>query len=164
MGASLPGGSGTRWSLARAGATDARELIALMRAYCDFYRVHPGDEALGRLAAALREDPEREGVQLLGRDGEGAAAGFATVYWSWSTAAAARIGVMNDLYVAPGARGGGLAEALIAACVAECAAHGAVALEWQTAPENARAQALYERVGARREDWLSYTLAIAGRP
>ena len=32
---------------------------------------------------------------------------------------------MNDLFVAETARGGGLAEQLIDACRAECAAHGA---------------------------------------
>ena len=32
---------------------------------------------------------------------------------------------MNDLFVAPDARGSGVAEALIAACRDACAAHGA---------------------------------------
>jgi hypothetical protein len=36
---------------------------------------------------------------------------------------------------------------------------GAVALEWQTAVDNHRAQALYDRVGGQRSDrWLDYTL------
>ncbi len=138
---------------------DLDDLLALMRAYCDFYRVAPSDEALRALALALLADPQREGVQLIAREG-GGAVGFATLYWSWSTAAAARIGVMNDLYVVPEARGSSVAERLIEACVGRCAAHGAVALEWQTAPDNTRAQAVYARVGARREDWLTYSLPV----
>jgi RimJ/RimL family protein N-acetyltransferase len=34
-----------------------------------------------------------------------------------------------------------------------------VRLEWMTAPDNDRAQAVYERVGGVREPWLIYTLA-----
>ena len=150
------------WRIARAGEGDLPELLALMRGYCDFYAVAPTDAALRALARVLIADPEREGVQLLGRDAAGAAGGFATLYWSWSTAAAARIGVMNDLFVAESARGRGLAEQLIAACMRECAARGAVALEWQTAPDNARAQAVYDRVDGRRERWLSYSLDVGG--
>jgi GNAT superfamily N-acetyltransferase len=139
-------------------ARDLEDLLPLMRAYCDFYRVAPADEALLALAGELVADPEREGMQLIAREPGGRAVGFATIFWSWSTAAAARIGVMNDLFVAPPARGSGLADRLIGACAEECRRRGAVALEWQTAPENHRAQAVYDRVGGRREGWITYTL------
>ena len=149
-------------TVALAGEDDLPELLELMRAYCDFYRVDPGREALAALARALIADPACEGLQLLAREGA-QAVGFATVYWSWSTAMAARIGVMNDLYVAPAARGGAHAERLIEACAEQCRRRGALALEWQTAPDNVRAQAVYRRVGARREDWLFYTLPTGPR-
>jgi ribosomal protein S18 acetylase RimI-like enzyme len=155
--------SGGEHAIARVEERDLGELLPLMRAYCDFYAVTPSDEALLALARALLADPEREGLQLLARAGDRAVA-FATVYWSWSTAAAARIGVMNDLYVAPAARGRGLADRLIQACARECAARGAVALEWQTAPSNRRAQSVYDRAGARREDWLCYVLTVEEPP
>ena len=140
---------------------DLDELLPLMRAYCDFYEASPPDEALLALSRALLADPRREGVQLLARDGGGRAIGFATVYWSWATTSAERIGVMNDLYVAPEARGSGAAEALIEACRAECAAHGAGKLTWQTARDNERAQKVYERVGATREQWVDYWLPVS---
>jgi GNAT superfamily N-acetyltransferase len=138
---------------------DLAELLPLMRSYCDFYRVDPTDEALLAMSRALIADPDREGVQLLARDdGTGRAVGFATIFWTWSTSSAARIGTMNDLFVAPEARGSGAAEALITACVERCRERGAVRLEWQTAPDNRRAQAVYERVGGKREEWISYSL------
>jgi GNAT superfamily N-acetyltransferase len=137
------------------------ELLPLVRAYCDFYDVAPSDEALLGLSRALIADPEREGVQLLARDPDGRAVGFATVFWSWATTSAERVGVMNDLYVAPEARGSGTAERLIEACVAEAAAHGAGKLTWQTAVDNERAQKVYERVGASREEWVDYWLPVA---
>jgi GNAT superfamily N-acetyltransferase len=135
-----------------------RELLPLMRAYCEFYDVSPSDDDLLALSRALIADPEREGVQLLGRDRNGRAAGFATIFWSWATTSAQRIGVMNDLYVTPEARGSGVAEALIEACRDECRARGAGKLTWQTALDNDRAQKVYDRVGAKREQWLDYWL------
>jgi GNAT superfamily N-acetyltransferase len=134
------------------------QLLPLMRAYCDFYESDPSDEALLAMSRALIGDPEREGVQLIARNDEGAAIGFATIFWTWSTNAAARVGTMNDLYVAPEGRGSGAAEALIRACVDRCRDRGAVRLEWQTALDNHRAQAVYERVGGKREQWLDYSL------
>jgi GNAT superfamily N-acetyltransferase len=139
--------------------TDLTELLPLMRAYCDFYEVAPSDDALLSLSRALIADPEHEGVQLLARN-EGRAVGFATIFWSWATTSAERIGVMNDLFVAPEARGTGVAEALIEACRAECAVRGAGKLTWQTAPDNAAAIKLYERVGATREQWVDYWLPV----
>jgi GNAT superfamily N-acetyltransferase len=103
-------------------------------------------------------------VQLVARAPDGSAVGFATVFWTWSTTRAARIGVMNDLFVAPHARGaaaGRVGEALIAACAERGRAHGAVSLTWQTALDNARAQALYDRIGAERSQWLDYDLPVA---
>jgi GNAT superfamily N-acetyltransferase len=138
---------------------DLEALLPLMRAYCDFYEVAPSDEALLTMSRALIADPEREGVQLLAR-ADGRALGFATIFWSWATTSAERIGVMNDLFVAPEGRGTGVAEALIEACRAECAARGAGKLIWQTAPDNERAMNVYDRVGATREQWLDYWLPV----
>jgi len=139
---------------------DLADLLPLMRAYCDFYEVAPPDGALLELARALIAHPEHEGIQLIARDDAGDALGFATVYWSWSTTSARRIGIMNDLFVAPEGRGTGLAEALIEACRERCREHGAGSLGWQTAKDNLRAQAVYERVGGVREEWLDYSLEV----
>jgi GNAT superfamily N-acetyltransferase len=129
------------------GSTDLPELLSLVRAYCDFYQVTPSDRELLELSRSLLADPQREGLQLLARDHAGSAIGFATLYWTWQTLAAARVGVMNDLFVAPEARGMGVAEGLIAACQERCREHGATRLVWQTASDNHRAQAVYARVG-----------------
>ena len=143
------------------GEQDLAELLPLMRAYCDFYGVPARDAALLALARALIADPRHEGVQLIARATEGTAVGFATVFWSWSTLRAARIGVMNDLYVHPDARGSGVADELIEACLELCRRRGDVQrLGWQTAKDNERAQAVYERVGATREEWLDYSLPV----
>jgi len=141
------------------GEADLEELLPLMRAYCDFYEVSPPDEQLLAMSRALIADPERDGVQLIAR-ADGLAVGFATVFWSWQTLDAGRIGVMNDLFVHPDARGTGLADALIAACAERTRAHGGLVLAWETALDNERAQAVYERVGATSSRWLTYELPL----
>jgi GNAT superfamily N-acetyltransferase len=140
------------------GEDDLADLLPLMRGYASFYSVSPTDDALLALSRALIADPEREGVQFLARHDAGAAIGFATVYWLWSTTSASRIGLMNDLFVAPEGRGTGAAEALIERCRQACREHGATKLTWQTAKDNHRAQAVYDRIGGTRAEWLDYSL------
>ena len=140
---------------------DLLDLLPLMRGYCEFYEVDPPDEALLAMSRTLIADPELEGLQLIARDDEGRAVGFATIFWTWSTLSASRLAVMNDLFVSADARGGGYADALIAECAERCRARGASSLEWQTARDNTRARAVYDRVGATRDDrWLDYSLSV----
>jgi GNAT superfamily N-acetyltransferase len=148
----------SEYVIERVTPADLSDVLALMRAYCDFYAVSPSDQDLLALAQALVADPEREGLQLIVRGPAGAAVGFATIFWTWSTTDGGRIGIMNDLFLRESARGQGLAERLIEVCRVQCGNHGARRLTWQTAPENHRAQTVYDRVGAIREQWVDYWL------
>ena len=143
-------------TIAAVGEADLADLLPLVRGYADFYGVAPADEDLMALSRALIADPQREGVQFLARTHDGRAVGFATVFWLWSTLSARRVGLMNDLFVAPDARGAGAADALIERCRAACREQGAGRLTWQTAKDNARARAVYDRIGGTREEWLDY--------
>jgi ribosomal protein S18 acetylase RimI-like enzyme len=138
------------------GERDAADLLPLLRAYCDFYRVAPSDDRLTALISALIDNPA-EGVQLIAR-AEKTPLGFATVYWTWQTLHAGRVGVLNDLYVVPAARGSGAGRALIDRCRALCRERGAEKLVWETAPDNDTAQRLYDGIGATKSTWLSYEL------
>jgi GNAT superfamily N-acetyltransferase len=145
-------------TIERVTTQDLEELLPLMRGYCDFYEVSPSDDDLLAMSRELIGDPDKEGVQFIARDGDGRAVAFATLFWSWSTTDAGRLGVMNDLFVSSDARGGGYADALIERCRQECGRRGAKRLTWQTAPDNVRAQAVYDRVGGHREQWVDYWL------
>jgi GNAT superfamily N-acetyltransferase len=141
---------------------DLPDLLPLMRGYCDFYEVDPSDEALLAMSRELIADPGKEGLQLIARAEDGRAVGFATIFWTWTTLSASRIGVMNDLFVAADARGSGVAEQLIEACAERCRERGITELDWTTAHDNARAQTLYDRVGAQRDErWLDYSFAVS---
>lgn len=148
--------------VARVGETDLPDLVPLVGAYLAFYEAPGEPAAIEAFCRALLADPEHEGVQLLARDADGGGAvGFATIFWTWATTRLGRLAVMNDLFVAPEARGQGAADALILACRDRAREHGCVALEWQTALDNHRAQAVYERVGGERSQWLTYELPTA---
>ena len=87
--------------------------------------------------------------------------GFATIFWTWSTLSASRIGVMNDLFVArgrPRQRAGRRADRASAWSAAGRAARPRSG--WQTAKDNHRAQAVYERVGGKREEWVDYSIDV----
>jgi GNAT superfamily N-acetyltransferase len=150
----------TAVAIARAGAGDIDELLPLLADYCEFYETRPGEAALRALCGELLEHPDTVGIQLVARDAAGAAVGFATLYWVLSTLRAGPIGLMNDLYVAPTARGGGIGRALIDACAEECRRQGVSALEWYAALENTRAQSVYDRTGASRETLIEYELEL----
>ena len=144
-------------AIARVTHVDLIDLLPLMRAYCDFYETSPRDDRLIALSRTLLEDPG-EGVQFLARAEDGTALGFATVYWSWDTTEAMRIGVMYDLYVIAESRGAGVGRALIEACRGACRSRGVGSLHWETAPDNATAQRLYDATGAQSSLWKAYEI------
>jgi GNAT superfamily N-acetyltransferase len=139
---------------------DLETVLPLMRAYCDFYEVAPSDEGLEEMARALVAVEDRDGMLLVARDGGGTPVGFATVGWKWASTRGARIAVMEDLFVAPESRGHGAADALIEACADRARGLGAPVLTWVTAPDNHRAQAVYDRAGATPGTWLEYELEL----
>jgi GNAT superfamily N-acetyltransferase len=139
------------------GTADLPELMPMLRAYCDFYRVEPTDERLRALVSALIDNPS-DGLQLIARDNDGTPLGFATIYWTWQTLYAARVGVLNDLFVIPASRGSGAGRALIERCREVCRERGAEKLVWETALDNTTAQRLYDGIGAEKSTWLTYEL------
>jgi GNAT superfamily N-acetyltransferase len=140
--------------------SDLDALLPMMRAYCDFYAVSPSDEGLEAMARALIAAADGDGMLLVARDGDGTVVGFATVGWKWASTRGARIAVMEDLFVSPEARGQGAADALIEACAGRARDLGAPVLTWMTALDNHRAQAVYDRVGAKPGTWLEYELEL----
>ena len=67
----------------------------------------------------------------------------------------------TSVYVAQRARGRGHADALIEATAAVARRHAAPVVTWLTAPDNRRAQAVYDRVGGRSNPFLEYELDLA---
>jgi GNAT superfamily N-acetyltransferase len=131
-----------------------------MRGYCEFYGASPPDDGLLEMARSLIACPDADGLLLVSEGNGGEVVGFAAVGWKWSSLRAARVAVLEDLFVDPGARGAGRADALIAACAERTRELGAPALLWQTAHDNHRAQKVYDRSGATSASWLEYELEL----
>jgi GNAT superfamily N-acetyltransferase len=140
---------------------DIPALTPLMRGYCDFYKANPPDSGLAEMARALIATDDGQGMLLVAEDG-GGVIGFAAVGWKWSSLRGARIAVLEDLFVALEARGRGAADALIEECASRARTNGAPVLTWLTAPDNHRAQAVYERVGGKSDSFLEYELELGG--
>jgi GNAT superfamily N-acetyltransferase len=140
---------------------DIPALMPLMRGYCEFYESNPPDAGLDEMARALIATTDDQGMLLVAEDEGGAVIGFAAVGWKWSSLRGARIAVLEDLFVAPEARGKGAADALIEASASRARANGAPVMTWLTAPDNRRAQAVYDRVGGKSATFLEYELELS---
>jgi len=142
-----------------AGLDDLPALAALFDGYRVFYG-QPSDPV--RAGAFLRERLARGDARLLlavGADGE--ALGFVQLYPSFTSVGTARIEILNDLFVAPQARGKGVARALLRRAAEDARSRGAVKLVLSTAVDNRPAQALYAAEGWVRDDgFVEYGKAL----
>ena len=125
------------------------ELVApLFDAYRQFYGRPPDPDGARRFLA------ERlgwgESVVYAVVEG-GRALGFTQLYPSFSSVSMRPIWILNDLFVAEGARRRGVGARLLRAARDHALKTGAVRLALSTAVTNAAAQALYERDGWRRD-------------
>ncbi|HEY5803201.1 MAG TPA: GNAT family N-acetyltransferase [Lysobacter sp.] len=136
-------------AIKRAVTADLDQLAPLFDAYRMFYD-QPQDPGLARAFLAERIGNDESVVLLATVDG--AAAGFTQLYPGFSSVRAARVWLLNDLFVAPGARRHGVGQALLAAATAFARETGAARLELETMPDNVTAQALYESTGWQRYD------------
>ena len=146
--------------------SELAELLPTIADYQRFYEVEEIDDDRNRAFFARFLSPSDDGVILAARAGGGGPTGtgellgYACLYWHLSSLAAAETVLMNDLFVLDDARGQGVGRALIEASAAVARERGAHSLEWATAPDNTRAQALYDSTGATQETWLSYELSL----
>lgn len=136
---------------------DSDDLCRLMTDYIvDFYRhPRPSDERLRALVHTLLEGAE--GIQFVAAHAD-ALVGFATLYFTYSTLRAQKVTIMNDLYVKEDFRGTGVAAALFKGCHAFTRENDYAYMTWETAEDNLRAQRFYEKMGARRSGWITYSI------
>ena len=140
-------------SVRQASAADLPLVVPLFDAYRQFYRLPADPERARRFLMERFERNESVAFLAFRRV---AAVGFTQLYPSFSSAAMAPIFILNDLYVAPEARGCGAGSALLHAAADYGRNSGAVRLVLSTEVANTTAQSLYERLGWKR-DTVFYT-------
>lgn len=85
--------------------------------------------------------------------------GFALWFYSVSTFEGRHGLYLEDLYVRPAVRGGGVGRALLAALARRCAAENLARLEWSVLDWNAPAIAFYDGLGATaKTEWITRRL------
>ena len=134
------------------------EVLPLIAIYQEFYGVADISAERNRNFFSKFINGKSEGVQFIYRH-EGEAVAFATVYFTYSSTLAAKVAVLNDLFVLATHRKKGIAKSLIEHCYQYGRSQNAVRLQWLTAKNNETAQAVYNHVGARRSDWVFYSYA-----
>jgi GNAT superfamily N-acetyltransferase len=144
----------------RASEADLPSAALLFDGYRQFY----GQAADYALAEAFLRDrfANHDSVLLLAvelQSGEGL--GFVQLYPSFSSVAARRIWILNDLFVAPKMRRRRVGRALLEAARDFAASTGALRLVLSTAATNLEARTLYESCGYKKDDvFLVYKLEL----
>jgi GNAT superfamily N-acetyltransferase len=146
-------------TLRQASIFDLETVAPLFDAYRQFYR-QPADLMLAKRFLSERFQHQESAIFLAIGEG-GAALGFVQLFPSFSSGAAARILILNDLFVVPEARRMGIGTLLLRAAADYGRAVGAVRLTLSTEVTNAGAQALYEAEGWKAQmDFCVYNLAL----
>jgi GNAT superfamily N-acetyltransferase len=131
----------------------------LARGYKEFYRTPTTD---AEYDAAWKRIVSQGTVLGIGAKQDGALLGIAH-YLFHGSAWADRVCYLQDLFVAPHARGKGIARALIEAVAAAAREAGAARCYWQTKEDNATARALYDKV-ARFSGFIRYDYPMSPAP
>jgi GNAT superfamily N-acetyltransferase len=125
-------------------ASDESEWRPLWDAYLVFYESELAEEVTRDVFARLIANDGIHGA--LARDDAGRAVGF--VHWLYhpSTWSIGPYCYLEDLFVAPDVRGGGVGRALIEHVSEDARRESAHKVYWLTQETNATARALYDRV------------------
>jgi GNAT superfamily N-acetyltransferase len=139
--------------------SDLDMVAPLFDAYRQFYR-KPADLALAK--RFLNERFQANESTILVATGDcGEVLGFVQMYPSFSSGAAARILILNDLFVIPQARRRGIGKLLVRAAADYGRDTGAIRLTLSTEVANLAAQALYESEGWQiQKDFYVYNLDL----
>jgi GNAT superfamily N-acetyltransferase len=144
------------FTLRRARPEDGPRFLALVQELAAYEKLPgPTPEAEARLLVDAFGPRPRYDLFLA--EWEGAVVAYAVVLETYSTFLAKPILYLEDLYVTPSARRGGVASAMMRFLAAEALRRGCGRLSWVVLDWNADAQRFYERMGAKRSKaWWPY--------
>ena len=133
----------------RATISDLDDAAPLFDAYRQFYGQR-SDVAAARAFLDERLRREESVIFLAVEDGQ--ALGLTQLYPSFSSVSLKRLWVLNDLFVGPKVRRGGVGRRLLERAREWAIETGAKGLVLATAVDNSKARALYESCGWKRDD------------
>jgi len=132
---------------------DAADKAGWLRLFCDYITFYeedvPEDVIELTWQRLLTRDDNMAG--FIATDEEGRALGIVNMVFHRSTWSPTWYCYLEDLFVAPEARGAGVGRALIEATYAEADRRGASRTYWAPHENNVTARALYDRLGGLTE-------------
>lgn len=128
---------------------------ALWQGYCDFYKASVSDAVTRRTWARIL-DPDAS-VMCIVAEQQGQVVGFANCVVHQNTWELQAVCYLEDLYVAPAARGQGAGKALIEWLRNAMRAEGWARLYWMTHKDNVMARDLYDQF-AQADDFVRYVI------
>ncbi|WP_411722486.1 N-acetyltransferase family protein [Mycetocola sp.] len=132
--------------------------LPLFADYGDFYGTPVPDEKALLVWSWITENTHGLSA-LVAQNEDGTLVGLAH-YRTFARPLAGGTGIfIDDLFVTPGARGNGIATALIERVTEIARAQRSGIVRWITAPDNDEAQVLYDKV-ADRTNWVTYDRTV----
>ena len=132
---------------------DREQWAELYRGYCAFYEVPVPD--LDQLWQRLTVTGE---LECFVAEGDGVVVGLAHVRAFVRPLEGDTAAFLDDLFVDPGVRGGGIGAALLGHLRSLAAERGWGVVTWITAADNHVARGLYDRM-AEAQPWVTYDMA-----
>ncbi|MEP6620656.1 MAG: N-acetyltransferase [bacterium] len=127
---------------------DVEEIAPLFDAYRQFYGAAsdvPAAQVF--LAARISRNESRVLIAVVGQGASAIVAGFAQLYFSFSSLSLGTTVILNDLFVMPEHRGRGLAGSLVDHAVSQAQKEGAASIQLMTQHRNRTALRLYRSRG-----------------
>lgn len=127
----------------------------LYRQYADFYSMSLQDHTLKNVWSWIH-DENQEFYCLIARD-QGKIVGLAHFRSMLSPLRGAKVGFLDDLFVAPDHRGKGIVDSLFEGLQQRAKAEAWPFVRWITADDNYRAQGFYKKVSDQTK-WVTYQM------
>lgn len=134
---------------------DRSEWLSLFHGYAGFYDVPISADTAEKVWSWLL-DPDHVLEGLLVRNEQGRAVGLVHVRACPRSLSASDVGFLDDMYVAPEARGSGAADALFEGLRIMATERGWPVIRWITQHFNERGRAFYDRYTGGSSDFIMY--------
>ena len=141
--------------------SDREQWDDLWRGYLSFYASSLATEVTNLLWQRIH-DPAHE-IQCRVAASDGNLLGLVHFFPHAHTWYANPVCYLNDLFVRPQIRGGGIGAGLVEAVVAEAKQRGWAEVYWHTQHHNTVARGLYDKITGGTDGFVNYTIDLANR-
>jgi GNAT superfamily N-acetyltransferase len=130
-------------------ARDKPDWLLLFRGYIEFYKATVADDIIEATWKRMIANEPDFHVGLVAVNGDDRPVGIAHILFHRSTWSKTHYCYLEDLFVAPNLRAGGIGRALIEAVYREADARGCSRTYWMTQEFNYRARGLYDQMATK---------------